>query len=198
MADEKSQGITRRNFLERLGILAVGSSLAAMAGGIIAYFWPPKLEETPSEPVPAGTVADLKRSGGVTVPYGRYPALVIWTGRGPMTYSAVCTHFACIVKYHADVDKIICPCHDGYFDPEDGHVISGPPPEPLHRLPWYYQGPDGTIVSRPGTESDQPLSDDELEALEDEGEIFVGIPPEEGSDANAIRWLGERVRRWLT
>ena len=27
-----------------------------------------------------------------------------------------------------------CPCHEGFFNAEDGKVISGPPPRPLPRV----------------------------------------------------------------
>ena len=30
--------------------------------------------------------------------------------------------------------RLECPCHEGYFSVEDGHVIQGPPPRPLPRI----------------------------------------------------------------
>jgi Rieske Fe-S protein len=39
------------------------------------------------------------------------------------------------VGWNADDGKIECPCHDGFFDPLDGRVLDGPPPEPLTALP---------------------------------------------------------------
>jgi Rieske Fe-S protein len=38
---------------------------------------------------------------------------------------------------------IECPCHEGFFDPEDGAVISGPPPEPLESIAVFEEG--GTL-----------------------------------------------------
>jgi cytochrome b6-f complex iron-sulfur subunit len=46
----------------------------------------------------------------------------------------VCTHFACIPNWDEELQQIVCPCHDGYFDPINGSVISGPPPTPLQAL----------------------------------------------------------------
>jgi Rieske Fe-S protein len=69
------------------------------------------------------------------VQFGRYPAIIINTDQGLRAYSAVCTHFACIVKWNPELYEIVCPCHEGYFDPYDGSVISGPPPTPLESLP---------------------------------------------------------------
>ena len=78
-----------------------------------------------------GTPDDLPVGAAKTVPFGRYPALVIHTPDGLRAYSAVCTHFACLVKWNPDSGEIECPCHEGYFDPLDGAVLSGPPPRPL-------------------------------------------------------------------
>jgi len=126
--------ISRRDLLKLLNRVLIVSGVAAVFGPVVAYFYPPSLEETPTEPVSAGLVADLPAEGKI-VPFGRYPALVIPTAQGIRAYSAVCTHFACLVKWDAGRGQIVCPCHDGYFDPTDGHVISGPPPTPLISLP---------------------------------------------------------------
>lgn len=108
--------------------------LGAVAGPVVAYFYPSELEEMPTEPVPVGKVEDLPVGKSTTIQFGRYPALVIHTENGLKAYSAVCTHFACITKWEGELGQIVCPCHDGYFDPMDGSVISGPPPSPLEPL----------------------------------------------------------------
>jgi cytochrome b6-f complex iron-sulfur subunit len=123
--------ISRRNFLELFNRGLAATGLVAVFGPIIAFFFPTKLEETPSEPVLVGKVEDIPLNESKTIKFGRYPALVINTSEGIKAFSAVCTHFACVVKWEADAGQIYCPCHDGYFDSLDGHVISGPPPTPL-------------------------------------------------------------------
>jgi nitrite reductase/ring-hydroxylating ferredoxin subunit len=120
--------ITRREFMKLVNRGLVATGTAAVLGPVIAYFYPSNLQETPSEPVRVCTVDELPVGESKTISYGRYPALVINTSDGLHAFSAVCTHFACIVKWEATQGKIYCPCHDGYFDPLDGHVISGPPP----------------------------------------------------------------------
>lgn len=127
--------MNRRDFLKWVNRAALAASGVVVIGPILAYFFPAKLEEMPSEPVPVGPAADLPTGGSKTVPYGRWPALVINTDGGLKAYSAVCTHFGCVVKWNADTGQIDCPCHEGYFSPEDGSVISGPPPKPLQALP---------------------------------------------------------------
>jgi Rieske Fe-S protein len=114
------------------GLAATG--LTALLAPFVAYFYPPSLEETPSDPVRVGSVDDIPPGQSLTVPFGRYPALVIHTTEGFKAYSAVCTHFACICKWDPETREIQCPCHEGYFEPLEGNVISGPPPEPLEKI----------------------------------------------------------------
>ncbi len=127
--------ITRREFVNLLnkGLIATGT--AAVFAPVIAYLFPSELQETPSEPVLVCKVDELPEGESKTINYGRYPALVIHTPQGLRAFSAVCTHFACIVKWDIDKGSIYCPCHDGYFDPLDGHVTAGPPPTSLPSIP---------------------------------------------------------------
>ncbi len=55
-------------------------------------------------------------------------------GDGYRALSATCTHLGCRVAWHGDAGHFKCPCHGGVFS-RDGQVVSGPPPEGLHRLP---------------------------------------------------------------
>jgi Rieske Fe-S protein len=126
--------LTRRDFLKLVSRFLTVTGLAAVFGPMIAYFYPSKLEEQPSDPVRVGALDELRPGGSIKVPFGRYPALVINTSEGLRAYSAVCTHFACICSWEPELGQIMCPCHEGYFDPLDGHVISGPPPAPLESL----------------------------------------------------------------
>jgi Rieske Fe-S protein len=126
--------MTRREFLKIANRVLTATGLMAVVAPVVAYFYPPKLEEIPSEPVLVCPEADLPVGESKTVRFGRYPALVLNTPQGLKAYSAVCTHFACIVKWDPNLGQIVCPCHEGYFDAADGHVISGPPPTPLALL----------------------------------------------------------------
>lgn len=123
--------ITRRNFLDLIKKLLAASGLAALAAPVVAFFYPSNLEETPSDPVNAGPLSALPENEAITVKFGRYPAMIINTPNGLKAYSSVCTHFACLVKWEKETGNIVCPCHDAFFSPEDGSVISGPAPLPL-------------------------------------------------------------------
>jgi len=126
--------LTRRDFLNivKKGLAATG--VTALFAPILAYFYPPNLEETPSEAVRVGSTDDIPLGKSLTVPFGRYPVIIIHTEEGLKAYSAVCTHFACICKWDSIEKHIFCPCHEGYFEPLQGEVISGPPPRPLEKI----------------------------------------------------------------
>jgi cytochrome b6-f complex iron-sulfur subunit len=126
--------ITRRTFMKYLGWGMIASAGAAIFAPIMAFFYPPRLEETPSEPVLVSSQDELPLGTSKTVRFGRYPAMVIHTPIGLKAYSAVCTHFACICTWDPVLERIECPCHEGYFSALDGSVIHGPPPTPLAAL----------------------------------------------------------------
>jgi Rieske Fe-S protein len=47
-----------------------------------------------------------------------------------LVLSNICTHLACRVSWHPDIQNYVSPCHNGHFDMV-GNVLSGPPPRPL-------------------------------------------------------------------
>jgi Rieske Fe-S protein len=143
MTDQEPK-LERRGFLKMLNRLLALGGAAALLGPVIAYFWPAKLEEVPSEPVPVGNADEIQTGQARTIRFGRYPAIVINNPEtGFVAYSAVCTHFACLVKWNPESGRLECPCHEGFFDPRDGSVISGPPPAPLESIRVFTQ--DGTL-----------------------------------------------------
>lgn len=127
--------ITRRRFIKIVGNVLAAMGLAAISTPVLAFFFPKNLEETPANPVLVSKVYELPEYESMTIRYGRYPAIVVNTSQGLRGYSAVCAHFACIVKWNKEIGQFACPCHAGFYDPLDGHVISGPPPRPLPSIP---------------------------------------------------------------
>jgi len=127
--------ITRKDFIKLVNRFFAVSGLAVIFGPLIAYFFPANLEETPPDPVPAGALDDLPEGESKMISFGRYPALLINTPQGLRAYSAVCTHFACLVKWDPGVGEIMCPCHDAGFDVLTGEVLHGPPPIGLDIIP---------------------------------------------------------------
>ena len=69
---------------------------------------------------------------------------------GAVAYSAVCTHTGCdVIGWHADSQRLECPCHYSQYDPKAGaRVIAGPSPRSLAALPLRVA--DGNLtVARP-------------------------------------------------
>ena len=140
--------ITRRDFLKLLEGAGALLGFSVVTAPVLAYFYPPKLVEMPTGPVLVCPEADLPVGQAKTVEFGRYPAIVIQTPQGLKAYSAVCTHFACLVKWNSETGRMECPCHEGYFSAADGSVLSGPPPKPLLTLAT--QVVDGKIYVKAG------------------------------------------------
>src|SRR5512139_2550859 len=140
--------ITRRDFLKLAKGAGALLGVSVVAAPVVSYFYPPKLIEMPSEPVLVCPENELPVGQAKTVEFGRYPAIVINTPDGLKAYSAVCTHFACLVKWNPETGRLECPCHEGYFAAADGSVISGPPPKPL--LALAAEAVDGQIYVKVG------------------------------------------------
>ncbi|NIW45767.1 MAG: hypothetical protein GWN14_11625, partial [candidate division Zixibacteria bacterium] len=66
--------VTRKDFLKLAKNVLSAMGLGAVVVPIVAYFYPAKLEEVPSEPVSAGKVADIPLLKSKTIRFGRYPA----------------------------------------------------------------------------------------------------------------------------
>ena len=59
--------------------------------------------------------------------------ILIHTPRGEWrAYRQTCTHLGCAVRW--DGRGLQCPCHNGYFEVEQGFPVQGPPTRPLSRL----------------------------------------------------------------
>ncbi|MCK4727107.1 MAG: hypothetical protein KAT29_14945, partial [Anaerolineales bacterium] len=59
--------ISRRSFLQIFNRILAVTGLTALTIPIVAYFYPPDLEETPSEPVLVGTLDELPPGESKTI-----------------------------------------------------------------------------------------------------------------------------------
>ena len=122
----------RRRFLRFLLGFSALSTVGMVVAPIVGFLIPPKTTAgAAGGKVLAGTTADIAAGTGTVVALGSKPVIVTNTEAGILAYSAVCTHLGCIVGFDATQKQIVCPCHDGHFNPANGAVISGPPPRPL-------------------------------------------------------------------
>lgn len=65
-----------------------------------------------------------------------------------IAFSVDCTHLGCPIRWLADANLFMCPCHGGVFY-ADGTVASGPPPRPLSQYPVRVEGGRVQILASP-------------------------------------------------
>ena len=51
-----------------------------------------------------------------------------------IAFSINCTHLGCPVRWVAEAELFLCPCHGGVYY-KDGSYAAGPPPKNLYRYP---------------------------------------------------------------
>jgi nitrite reductase/ring-hydroxylating ferredoxin subunit len=145
--------ITRRDYLRML--VTISGGLFAGTAAVALGFFRRRDEATGrvvrvAEAIPPGSSARFR------YPTDDDPAIAIRLADGSLVaYSSVCTHLSCTVLWNHEEGRIDCPCHDGKFDPLDGHVLAGPPPRPLPRIELL-ERPDGVYAV--GTTSGGPLA----------------------------------------
>ncbi len=95
----------------------------------LAYF--PLLAE---EEVPRIGVKKAELTFAVLGKERKARVFIVSSFKGPVVFSAICSHLGCLVSYHKEKQEFVCPCHGGKYD-LTGRNISGPPPAPLTRFP---------------------------------------------------------------
>ena len=144
MSEEKQ--MSRRDFTG-LAVWAIGGLITAGLGiPAIAYIIGPALQRSGAQTqiglgaaskvelgIPTLFKAKLQRKTGWIVNEEELSVYVRTDdGRSFTAMSNVCTHLGCRIRWVADRQEFLCPCHNGVFD-KDGNVVSGPPPRPLTR-----------------------------------------------------------------
>ena len=124
--------VSRRQFAK----IACGSALAVGAGWLTKdKLFPPPVA---TEPKLVCAVSDIPVGGSWLFHYPTedHPCILVRLGENEFAaYSQSCTHLMCPVHFQAATERLVCPCHEGYFNARDGSVLAGPPPRPLPRYP---------------------------------------------------------------
>ena len=138
--------VNRRGFLS-VATWSIGGLISLIMGiPAIAYILGPALSKEKSQnwmrlgsikKVELGTPtlfnASFTRQSGWIEEQDKIGVYVLSdNGRDFIAMSNICTHLGCRVRWIADEQIFLSPCHFGKFDRE-GRVISGPPPRPLDR-----------------------------------------------------------------
>lgn len=126
--------LSRREML-RWTVMASGALFAATAG-IVGLSYAEK-SNTSTARKAIVRAADVPVGG---VHYFQYPtaedqAILLHLDDGSFAaYSGKCTHLSCAVYYEGERNELLCPCHEGVFDPQTGDAIAGPPQRGLPRI----------------------------------------------------------------
>lgn len=135
--------VRRRAFLSRLSIALSGVFAAIVALPVFGFLLSPLLTKSPNVWRAVGAVDRFMIGQTVEVTFAD-PSPLPWAGAAGLTaawlrrdgdrafvaFAVNCTHLGCPVKWLADADLFMCPCHGGVYY-KDGKVAAGPPPRPL-------------------------------------------------------------------
>jgi nitrite reductase/ring-hydroxylating ferredoxin subunit len=141
-ADERY--VNRRQFTKFLTLTNFG-----MLVGNLWIFARSAFHRAPTYPRLAVAAADEIAVGGVKIfsyPTADDPCILVRTGNESyVAYSQKCTHLSCAVYYEKEMNRLECPCHQGFFSITDGSVIQGPPQRSLPRVTL--ENMDGQLVA---------------------------------------------------
>jgi menaquinol-cytochrome c reductase iron-sulfur subunit len=132
---------SRRAFLFKLSLLANGALGAVLAVPILGYLFGPAMRKSSSYNswISLGLVSDFPEGETRLVNY-RNPVTTLWdgeTGDVPcwvrrvsgntfQVFAINCAHLGCPVRWFAQSQLFMCPCHGGAYY-ADGARASGPP-----------------------------------------------------------------------
>ena len=139
--------LSRRLFLARVSIAAGGIGALIVALPVAGFILAPLFKRTQEVWRSVGKVEAFKVGETTAVQYedasplpwaGVTARSAAWLRRVNadtfIAFSINCTHLGCPVRWLAEANLFMCPCHGGVYY-EDGTVAAGPPPLPLRRYP---------------------------------------------------------------
>jgi Rieske Fe-S protein len=149
----EEERVSRRTFLMNVGI-ALNAAVALMiATPVVAYVLGPVLRrKNYLEWIAIGEVSDFPRGETKLVTYrnpftdpwdgatANVPAYVRCAADGAITVFAInCAHLGCPVRWFAESQLFMCPCHGGVYY-ADGSRASGPPERGLFTYEMKVEG----------------------------------------------------------
>ena len=139
--------LTRRHLLMFVSVAAGGLAAAIvglpLVGFLIAPIFrkePPVWREVgPLTKFPVGETSKVTFADSSALAWGGSDSeTAAWLRRvDEQTFEAFavdCTHLGCPVRWEADAELFMCPCHGGVYY-KNGEVAAGPPPHALQQFP---------------------------------------------------------------
>jgi Rieske Fe-S protein len=144
---------SRRQFLKFLGLTSLAFFTGTLGVALKALFEERRTSGLPAHRIASAAEARQRRSIDFHYPDESYPAILVHLPGKPageefVAYERRCTHLLCPVLYQQERNRLYCPCHEGVFNPENGHVEAGPPPRPLNKIRVEVRGEDVYAVGR--------------------------------------------------
>jgi len=137
--------LSRRSFFAKLCIGLSGVCALILGVPLVGFIISPLFRKTPEKWISLGKVDQFEIGKTVNVSFidpsplpwaGITAKSAAWLRRASATefiaFSVNCTHLGCPVRWLADAELFMCPCHGGVYY-KDGTVAAGPPPHPLIR-----------------------------------------------------------------
>lgn len=127
---------------EMVKFLTLGSLLLAISNWVVA-FSRRLVRHNSSEVKLLGSAQELAQNGSLLFRYPteESPCIAVRTPSGSLVgYSQVCTHLSCAVVYDKSENQLLCPCHRGVFDIDNGSPVAGPPSRALPRVKLQQRG----------------------------------------------------------
>jgi Rieske Fe-S protein len=174
--DEETEGMTRRQILNRGILLTIGASLTSFGGAILAFLWP-KLSGGFGSVIAAGNIDEIKSAIKTNrEPFysaaGRFYLMTYDTNldeaAGDAVYPKVfadfkqagliamyqkCPHLGCKVPWCKSSQWFECPCHGSKYN-SAGEWQGGPAPRGMWHFPIKVQG--GTVMVDTGKQITGP------------------------------------------
>lgn len=133
--------VSRREMVKYLTLgsllLAAGNWIAAIAGRFRRVVGGGEKR--------VGSVSALESNGSLLFRYPTEgdPCIAVRTPEGQLVaYTQVCTHLSCAVVHDRTKNELVCPCHKGVFNVDQGAPVAGPPTRPLTRIKLAQRGDD--------------------------------------------------------
>ena len=153
--------LSRRKFLARLSLAVGGIGALIVTVPVVGFILAPFFERRKEVWRSVGKVESFKIGETTAVQYedasplpwaGVTARSAAWLRRVNadtfIAFSINCTHLGCPVRWLAEANLFMCPCHGGVYY-EDGTVAAGPPPLPLPRYPVRVINGDVQIQTAP-------------------------------------------------
>lgn len=138
---------SRRGFLAWLGVSLGGLAAVLVGVPIVGAVFAPLARKRkaywrsvgPVEKFVVGDTVEVRFANAFATPWANgFAETAAWLQRRSddtfVAYSINCTHLGCPVRWVAESELFMCPCHGGVYY-KDGSVAAGPPPRGLSTYP---------------------------------------------------------------